>query len=220
MHLRFKSGQDKQGADISVANGNSAPKLAKHSMHRKSTIISGRTIGAKRERLETANERAAARKKDKQKSAFRLFSTIVCFFTLAGVLFIVYSSFTKQKNDDTELPDSGISSSEEPTIEIVDEDANVTGGKITSRMNEYIGRVEECFNEKGYRPQKALIPSSGIREVRVYLEGFEGFIKMIVDRDPAVSVEDADRMIRYLRELGVEDFKYIDVRIDGKAYWK
>jgi hypothetical protein len=43
---------------------------------------------------------------------------------------------------------------------------------------------------------------------------------MIVDRDPAVSVEDADRMLRYLAEQGVSDFRYIDVRIDRKAYWK
>ena len=44
------------------------PQIARRSMNRKSTIKSGRTIGEKREHLETANERAAARKKDKRKN--------------------------------------------------------------------------------------------------------------------------------------------------------
>ena len=41
-----------------------------------------------------------------------------------------------------------------------------------------------------------------------------------IDRDSAISVEDADRMLRYLSGEGISDFTYIDVRIDGKAYWK
>jgi hypothetical protein len=35
-----------------------------------------------------------------------------------------------------------------------------------------------------------------------------------------VTVEDADRMIQYLEEEDETDYEYIDVRIDGKAYWK
>ena len=38
--------------------------------------------------------------------------------------------------------------------------------------------------------------------------------------DTAVSVEDADRVIRYLASIGAGSFSYIDVRIEGKAYWK
>ena len=194
-----------------------APKLAKRSAHRKSQIISGRTIGAKRERLETANERAAARKKDKHRSAIRILFTTLGFLTLAIILVAIYFIFIKQDNviyDD----DTAVSVVEEPTIEIIDEGS--TGGKITSRMKQYLGRVEECFKEKGYQAVRAVIPSSSIREVHLYLDGYEGFIKMFIDRDPAISVEDADRMIRYLKEQGIESFSYIDVRIDGKAYWQ
>lgn len=215
MHIRKKSGHQTSADEMAK----SAPKLVKRSLNRKSNILSGRTIGARREHLETANERAAARKKDKRKSAFRLFITMVCFLILAGLIYTLYSSFTKQSERDASLGAS-VLPVVEPTIEIIDEDASATGGKITSRMKEYIARAEESFKEKGYQPQKAVIPSTGVREVRIFLDGHEGFIKMIIDRNPAVSVEDADRMIRYLSERGVEEYKYIDVRIDGKAYWK
>ena len=43
---------------------------------------------------------------------------------------------------------------------------------------------------------------------------------MIIDRDTAVSVEDADRMLRYLSDQGTVEFQYIDVRLPHKAYWK
>ena len=132
------------------------------------------------------------------------------------MLSALYSSFINQE-EGTITPDP-TSTITEPTITIVDEDSVAT--QATSRMREFVARAEECFKEKGYQPEKAVIPSTGIREVRIYLNGYEGFIKMIIDRDPAVSVEDADRMLRYLAEQGASDFKYIDVRIDRKAYWK
>lgn len=212
-------GQGKNQGEALQDNNANAPKLVKRSLHKKSVILSGRTIGAKRERLETANERAAARKKDKRKSFYRFFFAAICFLVLAGSILALYQIFMNQDTNSGDL-DTPEAPSQVPTIEIIDEDAGSTGGKITGRMQTYISRVEECFKEKGYRPQKAVIPSSGIREIRINLEGYNGYIKMIIDRDPAVSVEDADRMLRYLKDRGIEDFTYIDVRIDGKAYWK
>jgi hypothetical protein len=43
---------------------------------------------------------------------------------------------------------------------------------------------------------------------------------MTTDRGAAVSVEDADRMIRYLTDKGISEFEYIDVRVEEKGYWK
>ena len=107
-----------------------------------------------------------------------------------------------------------------PTIEVIDEDAAATSGEITSRMSEYIGQAETEFREYGYKPIKAVLPTGSIREVDFYLDGYNGYIKMITDRGAGVSVEDADRMLRYLTGQGISDFNYIDVRISGKAYWK
>ena len=185
---------------------------------KKTSIKSGRTIGERREHLETASERMAAHKKIKFWQKFRLIFTILIFSILIalvvhiGALIFHYDGATPQGSNTVIIPYS-------PTIEVIDEDTTA-GGHITSRMKEYIGQAEADFRELGYQPTKAVIPVGSIREVDFYLDGYTGFIKMIIDRGTGVSVEDADRMIRYLASIDVGDFSYIDVRIDGKAYWK
>ena len=182
----------------------------------------GRTISEKRERPETKNERAAARKKDKQKNARRVILVTIVFIALAGIL--VYLGFTflgQDREEQSPTPSEATPTTVyEPTIEIIDEDASATGGKITSRMREYIGQAEADFKDIGYTPVKAVLPANAIREVDFYLDGYTGYIKLIIDRDSAVSVEDADRMLRFLSTQGVSEFQYIDVRIDGKAFWQ
>lgn len=193
------------------------PELVRRRENRKSTIRAGRTIGEKRERLETANERAAARKKVKAKKALRIFVTTLGFAGLAAILILIGLNFfrpgepsvTTFSQDDTNTP----------TTEIIDEDSTA-GGQITTRMRTYIAQAEQDLRDLGYTPTKVVIPTNTIREVDFYLEGYPGFIKMITDRDSAVSAEDASRMLHYLAEQGITDFIYIDVRIDGKAYWK
>ena len=196
------------------------PKLAKRSMHRKSTIMSGRTIGEKRERLETKNERAAARKKDKRKKTLRVSFTTIGFAILALILVIICLTFittgkTEPINEVIEEP-----TTYRPTIEIVDEDASSADGKITNRMTTYIGQLECDLRDLGYQPAKAVIPTGTIREVDIYLDGQSGFIKTTIDRGSAESAEDADRLIRYLAGQGITEFQYLDVRLPGRAYWK
>ena len=105
-------------------------------------------------------------------------------------------------------------------IEIVDESANSTGGKITSRMSNYIGLLELDLKSYGLTPTKAVIPGGAIREIHVYLDGYTGYLKATIDRGAGVTAEDADRMLRYLQGQGIADFEYIDLRIDGRAFWK
>ena len=198
---------------------NNPPKLARRKENRKSTMKSGRTIGEKRERLETASERLALHKKLKVKKNLRIIFTTVGFLIALALIIFLLAPFFK-KGDDSPVSET-IIVPYSPTIEIIDEDAPGTDS-ITSRMKEYIGQAEADFRELGYIPVKAVIPTGAIREVDFYLEGYTGFIKMIIDRGTGVSVEDADRMLRYLAKNGIskEGFQYIDVRIDGKAYWK
>ncbi len=197
------------------------PVLARRKMNRKSTIMSGRTIGEKRERLETANERAHARKKDKKKKAMRVSFTIIGFAILAIILVIICVSFVNNGREGS-INEVVIEDLTEykPTIEIVDEDASAAGGKITNRMTTYIGQAEADFKALGYVPTKVIIPSGSIRTLHFYLEGYKGYIKTTIDRGSAVSVEDADRLIRYLASQEIKDFEYLDVRTQGKAFWK
>lgn len=185
------------------------------------THVVGRTIGEKREKLETANERAAARKKDKRKNARRIAFVTIGFVVCIAILVIIAVFFFKKS--DSLLPDLDPSNAQmtyDPTIEIVDEESSATEGKITSRMREYIGQVEYALKELGYTPLKAVIPLNSIREVDFYLDGYEGYAKTVIDRGAGVTAEDIDRTIRYLEDQGTTDFEYIDVRVKGQAYWK
>ncbi len=198
------------------------PKLVSRRDHKKSTFVLGRTIGAEREHLETRNERAAARKKDKQRKTLRLVFAILGFVVLIVILIILFKSFLDGKREEPviESTEPATTVSYEPTIEIVDESASATGGKITTRMKEYIGQLEADLKSYNLTPIKAVIPRDAIREVDFYLDGYTGYIKTVIDRGAGVTAEDTDRMLRYLVEQGITDFEYIDVRIDGRAFWR
>ena len=204
--------------EMKISEEPTPPKLVKRRENRKSAFKLGRTIGEKREKLETANERQAARKKDKKKKALRVVITIIGFCLLAIILAVLFKSLINR--DEPVAIDEEVTIDYSPTIEIIDATTNSSDIKISSRMTRYIGRAERDFRELGHNPIKVIIPSGTIREVDFYLENRPGFIKLTIDRDSAVSVEDADRMLRYLEDRGIESFEYIDVRIDGKAYWK
>ena len=191
------------------------------SRQRQSTLKSGRTIGERREHLETALEREEARKKIKKKQRFRVILTVVGFLAVATCMAYAALFFFQDREDGRGFGFNRVTTDPySPTIEIIDENSDATGGKITNRMSEYIGQAEADFREIGLTPVKAVIPAGAIREVDFYLEGFKGFIKLTTDRGTGVSVEDAKRMIDYLSSQDVSDFAYIDVRIDQKAFWK
>ncbi len=193
-----------------------APRLAKRSLNRKSKLRIGRAIVEKRERLETASERAAAHKKGKRQKTIRIVIVVLGFLAFFGLIFWIVN-FSVHYEETGGLTET-IVLPYEPTIEIVDEAAG--DHKIPDRMREYIGQAESDFKDLGYHPTRAVIPAGSIREVDFYLSGWSGRIKMIIDRGTAVSVEDADRMLRYLQGIGVYEFEYIDVRVEGKGYWK
>lgn len=195
----------------------------RRSMDRKNsaTIRSGRTIAAKREQLETANERAAARKKVQKKKTRRLLIVSVIFIVVTGLVAWLLFAFFIQSEEGITTPKTSVKTAIEPSsnVKIIDEDAQATGGKITARMKEYIALVESDFADLGYIVEKAVLPVNSIREVDFYLQGRPGYIKTVIDRDAAVSVEDADRTIRYLAGQGITSYQYIDVRVKGRAFY-
>ena len=200
--------------------GKEAPKLVKRSMNRKSTIMSGRTIGEKREKLETKNERAAARKKDKQKYWLRVTMVSLGFVVLIAILIILAIVFFRQDSDQPVVTPEPVITEAEPTIEIIDGSTSAATNQITSRMKSFIGLIEIDLKSYGYQPIKAVLPADSIREVDIYLDGYDGYFKTTTDRDAAVTAEDIDRMLRYLAGQGITSFEYVDVRLDGRAFWK
>lgn len=195
-----------------------APELVRRKMHQKSTFRAGRTIAEEREKLETASERANNRRLEERSKRLRIISISLGFLGGAVILVLLFLAFTSDNSSD--LYRGVVAVPYAPTIEVIDEDSSATGGTLTSRMSEYIGMLEVDLRALGYTPTKAVIPTGTVREVDLYLDGYTGFIKALTDRGSGVTAEDTDRMIRYLAERGITDFSYIDVRIEGKAYWK
>lgn len=179
----------------------------------------GRTIGEQRERLETRNERNAARKKDKNRQRRRVIFASVGFLALFVTLILLALSFSGDHDPIVVESEPASTSIPDPTVEIIDEDS-ASGSHITGRMRDYIGQAEQDFRDLGYQPTKVVVPTGTIREVDFYLTDHPGFIKLHIDRPTAVSVEDADRLIRYLADQGINEYQYLDVRIAGRAYWK
>lgn len=200
-------------------NNNQPPKLVRRREHKKSTMRLGRTIGETREKLETSNERALARKKDKQKKALRILisSTIFLVMIIAAIVLLV-NFISSSKEPSIEEPTSTITDYT-PTIEIIDEGTSSTNS-ITNRMKEYIGQLEYDLKELGLNPVRAIIRPQAIREVDIFLKDHNGYLKTIIDRSAGVTAEDALRMLKYLEEQGITDFEYIDLRVDNKAYWR
>lgn len=207
------------------------PQLVRKRANRKSTVRMGRTIAGERERLETANERKAAHERAKRRGRARLVTVSCVFIGMAVCLVILYLLFFER--DEGPLLTPTIKAAVfEPTVEIVDEDQGTAisetvasdteaqNGQITRRMWEYIGQAEADFKDLGYKPVRVVLPTGSIREVDFYLEGVPGFVKLWIDRGTAASVEDADRMVKYLREQGAAEWQYIDVRVAGKGFWR
>ena len=198
------------------------PRPARRGANRRSVLKTGRTLSAKREHLETSQERIATHQKIKRKERRRLIITTAGFLIVTSIVIWVgvllsQASTPDNTNEPTDTPTQTVIY--KPTIEIVDEDAG-DGNTITGRMSQYVGQAEIDFRDYGLVPVKAVIPTGAIREVDFYLDGHPGYIKTTLDRGTAVSAEDANRMIRYLEEQGIADYQYIDVRLDGRAYWK
>ena len=197
---------------------NPEPKLARRRLNKHSKIKSGRTIASAREHLETKNERMEARKKVKKRQTFRIGFTVALFVIVSGVVVFLVVLFLKNRaENEIETTPTTVVKTYKPTIEILNENTN---SGITTRMSEYIGQLEADLRDQGITPVKAVVPATTVREVDFYIDGYNGFIKTTIDRGSGVTAEDTERMLRYLKEQGISDFTYIDVRIDGKAYWK
>lgn len=158
---------------------------------------------------ELGEERAELHRQTKRR---HFTSVIVAILMMATLGLIAYTSARGVVEEARKMP--AMRAEYELKAELVDETGH---GQISSRMREFIGQVEQDFLEAGYTVSRVTLPAQTSREIWVDLEGRQGYIKMTIDRNAAVGVEDAVRVINYLGERAIE---YMDVRIEGKAYFK
>ncbi len=62
-------------------------------------------------------------------------------------------------------------------------------------------------------------PYQKVREIDVYIKDHTEYYKMSLDRSSAVQAEDMSRMVLYLGQKEIVP-TYVDLRVEGKAYYK
>lgn len=173
----------------------------------------GQTIVAERERVESESERMRARKAQRRKR----WAAVLAGVLMVGVLGVLgWVGVRQLLESSTEDGETGAGSEYQIQAEIVDEDNT---GRISERVRSYIEQLERDVADLGYKVTRVTLPTGTSRELYVDLEGVEWFFKVTVDRDAAVTAEDMERMVRYLRERDLKP-GYVDVRVAGKAFYK
>lgn len=110
----------------------------------------------------------------------------------------------------------------EPTVAIHDQSgATVEGGAVTSRrFLKFVGMVMTQINTSGIGTVESVtIPSGAVRYVEFRLAGRTYPYKAQIDRVPISQASDIINMTRFLDQRGITP-TYVDVRVEGKGYWK
>lgn len=182
----------------------------------KQVLKSGRTIVAERERAESESERMQARRKAHRKHTTSVFMILLM---AAVVILAIYLGGKEMMQQKSVVPSEQIGNGEDNTIaaEVIDEE---TGNlQLSGRMKKFIATLEQDFRDLGYKVRRVILPTGKSHELYIDLEGIDPYFKVSTDRDTAVSAEDVKRVIRYLEEGDIHP-QYVDVRVEGKAYYQ
>lgn len=174
----------------------------------------GMTIVAERERAESESERMQARRQAHRKKKM---SALMGVLFLAVIALSAYLGFRELEGRREETIEQAVAERMEIAVPVVDEDNR---GQISERVRAYIAELEREFARKGYTVERVTLPTGMIRTVYVDLEGRDAFLKVDIDRGAQASVEDAERMLKYLDGQDIHPAEYVDVRIERKAYYK
>lgn len=180
------------------------------------TLKSGRTIVAERERAESESERMLARKKAHRKHTTSVVIVLLMAVVLALVAYMTGKEMIKKQDV---VPSEEVGNETVIRAPVVDEESGGASAQLSVRMREFIATLEEDLRAKGYQVAKVTLPVGKSRERYVDLEGVDSYFKVSVNRNTAVSAEDAERMVRYLAEHDLHP-SYVDIRVEGKAYYQ
>ncbi len=172
----------------------------------------GQTIVAEREHAETESERIQEHQRTKRRHKVSVLLAILVLVALGLLIYMTGKNVVEQYETGGKEPEL------EYTIkaQIVDEDNR---GKISTRIKNYIAQLEQDLADLGYMVTQVILPTGTSRELYVDLAGRETYLKVNIDRDTAVTAEDADRTLRYLDEHDLHP-TYADVRVEGRAFYK
>jgi hypothetical protein len=111
----------------------------------------------------------------------------------------------------------------QPSVEVDDRSGTSSLGSsaiASSSMIRYIGQLISLLQSNGVGTvQKVVLPVGMIRELDVYLQGRAYYIKVQLDRDVASQAADVKAAVTYIDAHGGAQ-KYVDVRVQGKAFYR
>jgi hypothetical protein len=175
--------------------------------YRVGKTIVGATNNARKRNL----EHIAARKKQQRKNVL----IVACVLIIIAAVGIVLGNYISGKAAEREaalVKENPV----EPTVAIIDENA---GNNVSSRVKDFVANLESDVINTSLKIDRVILPANMARELRIYLSGRTEFYKMSIDRGSAVQAEDMERMVKYLDENGITP-EYVDLRVEGKAYYK
>ena len=103
-----------------------------------------------------------------------------------------------------------------PTVTILDENV---GNNLSERTKLFVARLEKDAKDSGKEIDHVVLPFQKARELDIYFKDRGEYYKMTMERGSAVQMEDAERMMRYLDGKDLRP-SYVDLRVEGKAYYK
>lgn len=193
--------------DANVNNEEAAQKNQSERDYRVGKTIAGATNHARQRKL----EHLTARKHRQIRNAFIVFGTLAAIAVVVVVLINQVNKMISEREAKIveKYP-------VEPTVTIVDENV---GDNVSTRVKTFVARLEADAAEKNTQVDHVVLPFQKAREILIYYVGRNEYYRMTTERGSAVQAEDAERMMRYLDEKGLTP-EYVDLRIEGKAYYK
>ena len=203
----------KKDIKATEGSGRGGRRRAKNEEAVSSSFKIGRSFGGdvEREREQRLSRIALRKKRSRRKYAVL---SVVGLLVLVA-LFWGLSAAIRYKRDieATHMPEEVQT---EPTVQIVDESA---GNNLSQRVKQFIIQLENDVKDYDLVINHVVLPLQKSHQIYVYIEGRDEYYKISVDRGSGVQAEDISRMIKYLDNNDIH-CAYVDLRVEGKAYYK
>lgn len=109
-----------------------------------------------------------------------------------------------------------------PQLRIIDNSglSTDTSQNVTSqRFLGFVGLVIGLAQDRGLVVSDVTIPPLTAKQLQVKVRGVRPYFKLSVDRSAGEQVEDMARIINFFKRKGIAP-TYVDVRIEGKAFYR
>lgn len=170
---------------------------------------------AKRE-VSLDTEREKIRRKARRRAVFAGMVTTLMVGAIIGVVMMGIRELMKTIMDEGDV--ATVQEEFVPSVEILDENGTST---ISVRTKEYVGMLEADLKDLGIKMVRATLPIGRMREIDINVEGVAPYFKVNIDRGTGVAAEDISKMVQYLEDNSLlSEVTYVDVRTEGKAYYK